>query len=354
MTATTIPPGAFRLFPPPTAILAEMPLPDAAASQVERGRAEVRAVLEGTDDRLLVIAGPCSVHDPEAALDYAERLAGTGLARDLVLVMRAYFEKPRTVAGWPGLLTDPGMDGSFDAHRGVREARRLLTDMAMLGLPTACEFLNPAAPHYLSDAVAWAAIGARTTESPVHRQLASSLPMPVGFKNAPDGSVQAAADACRTAAAAHTYLGIDHAGVIGLVGSHGNPHCHVVLRGGRSGPNYTPHAVASALDTVQAAGLPRLVLVDASHGNSGKSNRRQEAVAIAIAGQVAAGELGIAGVMLESNLVAGRQEPGRRAGLVYGQSVTDPCMDWPATASVLETLAAAVRARRALTGIAGE
>lgn len=354
MTGTVFAATAFQRFPPPEAVLAEMPLPREAVSEVERRRAEVRGVLDGADDRLLVIAGPCSVHDPEAALEYAERLAGTGLASDLLIVMRAYFEKPRTVTGWSGLLADPAMDGSFDVHRGVREARRLLADIAMLGLPTACEFLNPAAPHYLSDAVTWAAVGARTTESQVHRQLASSLPMPVGFKNAADGDVQVAADACLAAAGSHTYLGMNEAGMIGVVSSSGNPYCHVVLRGGRSGPNYAPQAVASALDTVQAAGLPRLVLVDASHGNSGKNFRRQEAVALAVAGQVAAGELGIAGVMLESNLVAGRQEPGQRSSLVYGQSVTDPCMDWAATISVLETLAAAVRTRRTLTGMSGE
>ena len=354
MTGTVFAASAFRLFPSPEAILAEMPLPEAAALGIERSRAEVRAVLEGVDDRLLVIAGPCSVHDPEAALEYAQRLAGTGLASDLLIVMRTYFEKPRTVTGWAGLLTDPGMDGSFDVHRGVREARRLLADIATLRLPTACEFLNPSAPHYFSDAVAWAAVGARTTESQIHRQLASSLPMPVGFKNASDGDVRVAAEACRAAAGAHTYLGIDKSGMIGIVSSPGNPHCHVVLRGGRSGPNYAPQAVAAALDAVQAAGLPRLVLIDASHGNSGKNHRRQEAVAVAIAGQVAAGELGIAGVMLESNLVAGRQEPGRRSSLVYGQSVTDPCMDWAATVSVLETLASAVRTRRALAGVSSE
>ena len=244
---------------------------------MEQGRAEVRAVLNGTDDRLLVITGPCSVHDPEAALEYAERLADAGLADDLLIVMRAYFEKPRTVTGWTGLLCDPGLDGSFDVNRGLREARRLIADIAMLGLPVACEFLNPVAPHYFTDAVTWAAVGARTTESQVHRQLASSLPMPVGFKNAPDGDVQVAAEACQAAAAAHTFLGITKAGMIGIVSSLGNPDCHVVLRGGRNGPNYFPAAVASALDTVEAAGLPRRVVIDASHGNSGKNHRRQEA-----------------------------------------------------------------------------
>ena len=313
----------------------------------------MRAVLDGADDRLLVIVGPCSIHDPEAGLEYAQRLADTGLASDLLIVMRAYFEKPRTVTGWTGLLTDPGMDGSFDVHRGVREARRLLADIATLGLPLACEFLNPAAPQYFFDAVAWAAVGARTTESQVHRQLASSLPMPVGFRT-PATATSKSRPKPAGPLRPHTYLGINKAGMIGIVSSTGNPHCHVVLRGGRSGPNYAPQAVASALDTVQATGVPRLVVVDASHGNSGKSHRRQEAVAIAIAGQVAAGELGIAGVMLESNLVAGRQEPGRRSSLVSGQSVTDPCMDWTATVSVLESLAAAVRTRRTLAGVSGE
>ena len=355
MTRTAFPATVtYRLFPSPETILAEMPLSPAAVADVAGSRAEVRAVLNGVDDRLLVITGPCSVHDPEAALEYAERLADAGLADDLLIVMRAYFEKPRTVTGWTGLLCDPGLDGSFDVHRGLREARRLIADIAMLGLPVACEFLNPVAPHYFADAVTWAAVGARTTESQVHRQLASSLPMPVGFKNAPDGDVQVAAEACRAAAAAHTFLGVTKAGMTGIVRSLGNPDCHVVLRGGRSGPNYFPAAVASALDTVEAAGVPRRVIIDASHGNSGKSHRRQETVAIAVAGQICAGERGIAGVMLESNLVAGRQEPGRRSTLVYGQSVTDPCMDFPATISVLEALAAAVRTRRTLAGVPGE
>jgi 3-deoxy-7-phosphoheptulonate synthase len=357
MTRTAFPATvAYQLFPSPKTVLSEMPLSPAAMAGVARSRDEVRAVLNGTDDRLLVVAGPCSVHDPDAALEYAERLAvaGAGLADDLLVVIRAYFEKPRTVTGWTGLLCDPGMDGSFDMHRGLREARRLLADIAMLGLPTACEFLNPVTPYYLADAVTWAAVGARTTESQVHRQLASSLPMPVGFKNASDGDVRVAAEACLAAAAAHTYLGITETGMIGIVSSSGNPDCQVVLRGGRGGPNYFPAAVASALEVLEAAGLPRRVMVDASHGNSGRDHRRQEAVAIAVAGQVAAGERGITGVMLESNLVAGRQEPGPRSALVYGQSVTDPCMDVSATMSALEGLAAAVRARRATAGVSGE
>jgi 3-deoxy-7-phosphoheptulonate synthase len=346
------PAAAYRLFPSPDAILSELPLPPAAASSVARSRAEVRAVLNGTDDRLLVITGPCSIHDPDAALEYAERLAGTGLEGDLLIVMRAYMEKPRTVTGWTGLLNDPAMDGSHDVHRGLREARRLLAGIAMLGMPAACEWLSPVVPYYLADAVTWSAIGARTTESQVHRQLASALPMPTGFKNASDGNVRVAAEACKAAARGHTYLGMTEAGAVGVVTSRGNPDCHVVLRGGRYGPNYGPHSVAGALEVIEGAGLPRRVVIDASHGNSGKDHRRQEATAVAVAGQVAGGERAITGVMLESFLVSGRQDPGELSGLVYGQSVTDACMDFPSTTAVLETLAAAVRARRRMPGTA--
>jgi 3-deoxy-7-phosphoheptulonate synthase len=301
MTRTAHSPTAtYRLFPSPDAILAEMPLPPAAVSGVARSRAEVRAVLDGTDDRLVVVTGPCSIHDPDAALEYAERLAGTGLEGDLLIVMRAYMEKPRTVTGWTGLLNDPAMDGSNDVHRGLREARRLLAGVAMLGMPTACEWLSPVAPYYLADAVTWSAIGARTTESQVHRQLVSALPMPTGFKNASDGNVLVAAEACKAAARGPTYLGMTGAGTVGVVTSHGNPDCHVVLRGGRYGPNYGPLSVGGALEVIEGAGLPRRVVIDASHGNSGKDHRRQEAAAVAVAGQVAGGERAITGVMLES------------------------------------------------------
>jgi len=351
MTETAAPAIAdYHLFPSPADLMAETPLPPAAAASVARGRAEVRAVLNGTDDRLLVITGPCSVHDPEAALEYADLLAGTGLAGELLIVMRAYPDKPRTVTGWTGLLNDPAMDGGHDIRRGLREARRLLAGIAALGVPAACEWVSPVVPHYLADAVSWSAIGARTTESQVHRQLASSLPTPVGFKNATDGDVQVAADACAAAASGHTYLGITQAGTVGLVTSGGNPDCHVVLRGGRSGPNYDPPSVAHALDVIESAGLPRRVVIDASHGNSGKDHRRQPAVSLAVAEQIAEGERAIAGVMLESFLVAGKQEPGDPAGLVYGQSVTDACLDFSATTEVLEILAAAVHLRRSRQG----
>ena len=334
----------------PAALLDELPLSDAATATVEQSRAEVRAVLDGADDRLLVVTGPCSVHDPRAALDYAVRLAGLRerLADDLLIVMRVYFEKPRTVTGWKGLINDPGMDGSFDVHRGLRTARRLLLDIVGSGMPVGCEWLDPITPQYIADTVTWGAIGARTTESQVHRQLASGLSMPVGFKNGTDGDVQVAVDACRASAAGHTFFGVTHNGVAAVVTTAGNTDTHVILRGGRSGPNYEASHTAKALDLLAAAGLPRRLMVDASHGNSGKDHRRQPVVAASIAEQVATGERGLTGVMLESFLVEGSQKPGPPETLTYGQSVTDACMDFETTAAVLDSLAAAVRSRRDL------
>jgi len=335
---------------PPARLLRRLPRPGPAAAVVQAARSAIRAVLAGEDDRLVVVVGPCAVHDPAAALDYARQLAALRdrHAGDLLVVMRVYFDKPRTVDGWKGLVNDPGMDGGNDMARGLRLTRQLLLDIAGAGLPAGCEWLNPLLAGYLADLVSWGAIGARTSESPVHRHLASGLPMPVGFKNAMDGSVQAAVDGCRAAAAAHAFLGAGPDGQTARLTSAGNPYCHVVLRGGRIGPNFGPDSVAAALDLIAGAGLPRRVLVDASHGNSGKDHRRQPGVAAAVAGQIAAGEHGLAGVMLESFLVAGRQDPGDPARLVYGQSVVDACMDLQATADVLGQLAAAVRTRRSL------
>jgi 3-deoxy-7-phosphoheptulonate synthase len=332
----------------PAALLHELPLGEAPQETVERTRTEVRAVLDGTDDRLLVVTGPCSVHDPKAALDYAARLADLRArhAADLLVVMRVYFEKPRTVTGWKGLINDPGMDGSFDVHRGLRTARRLLLDIVGSGMPVGCEWLDPITPQYIADTVTWGAIGARTTESQVHRQLASGLSMPVGFKNGTDGDVQVAVDALRASATSHTFFGVTAAGAAAVVTTAGNPDTHVILRGGRSGPNYSSEHVTKALDLISAAGLPRRIMVDASHGNSGKDYRRQTGVADSLAGQLTAGEHGLVGVMLESFLVAGRQSPGDPTALTYGQSVTDACMDIELTASALETLAASVQARR--------
>ena len=332
----------------PAALLDELPLGDKAAATVERTRTEVRAVIDAADDRLLVIAGPCSVHDPVAALDYAGRLAALRdeHADDLLIVMRVYFEKPRTVTGWKGLINDPGMDGRHDVHRGLRAARRLLLDIVASGMPVGCEWLDPITPQYIADSVTWGAIGARTTESQVHRQLASGLSMPVGFKNGTDGDIQVAVDACRASAEGHTFFGVTPVGAAAVVTTAGNPDTHVILRGGRSGSNYAAAHVAKALSLIEGAGLPRRLMVDASHGNSGKDHRRQPVVCAALAEQVAAGELGLVGVMLESFLVEGRQEPGHPATLTYGQSVTDACMAIDTTAAVLRDLATAVRARR--------
>ena len=334
--------------PPPAQMLKKMPLPGPAAAAVQAARAAIRAVLAGTDDRLVVVAGPCAVHDPAASLDYTRRLAvlRDRHARDLLVVMRVYFDKPRTIGGWKGLVNDPGMDGGHDMARGLRLVRQLLLDVTAAGLPAGCEWLDPLMPGYLADAVAWGAIGARTSESQVHRQLASGLPMPVGFKNGTDGGVQVAVDGCRAASAAHAFLGSGPDGRTVRLISAGNRDCHVILRGGRHGPNFSPGDVAAALELVTAAGLPRRVMVDASHGNSGKDHRRQPEVAAAVAAQIAAGEHGLAGVMLESFIVAGRQDPGQPGQLVYGQSVVDACMDIGTTADVLGLLAAAVRTRR--------
>ncbi|HUN36246.1 MAG TPA: 3-deoxy-7-phosphoheptulonate synthase [Trebonia sp.] len=332
----------------PAALLDELPLGSAQSQIVERTRAEVRAVLDGRDDRLLVITGPCSVHDPKAAIDYARHLVELRdrYAEDLLIVMRVYFEKPRTVTGWKGLINDPGMDGSYDVHRGLRTARRLLLDILALGMPVGCEWLDPITPQYIADTVTWGAIGARTTESQVHRQLASGLSMPVGFKNGTDGDVQVAVDACRASGTSHTFFGVTPAGAAAVVTTAGNTDTHVILRGGRSGPNYSAEHVSKALDLVSAVGLPPRIMVDASHGNSSKDYSRQPAVCASLAEQVTAGQRGLIGVMMESFLVAGRQDPGDPATLTYGQSVTDACMDLSMTAGALESLAASVAHRR--------
>ncbi|QBI55758.1 3-deoxy-7-phosphoheptulonate synthase [Streptomonospora litoralis] len=334
----------------PQDLLAELPMGPERAALVEDARAEVKRVLDGTDDRLLVIVGPCSVHDPEAALDYAERLKALtpSLREDLCVVMRVYFEKPRTTLGWKGLINDPGLDESYDVHRGLRTARKLLLDIGSIGVPAGTEFLDPITPQYIADAVTWGAIGARTTESQVHRQLGSGLSMPVGFKNGTDGDVQVAVDACGASAASHTFFGIDPAGAGSVVVTAGNPDCHVILRGGRSGPNYDAQSVGSALGVIEGSGLPRRLMIDASHANSGKDHTRQPAVAEAIAAQVADGRRGIVGVMLESFIEAGAQQLGDPAGLVYGRSITDKCMDFSTTEDVLAGLAEAVRKRRSV------
>ena len=331
----------------------ELPLTRANLDTVVRGRETVAAILDGIDDRLLVIVGPCSIHDPAAALDYAQRLAelANRLAGELEIVMRVYFEKPRTTVGWKGLINDPGLDASFRVNDGLRAARAFLLEVLSLGLPVGCEFLDPITPQYLADAVSWGAIGARTSQSQIHRQLASGLSMPIGFKNSTEGDVQGAVDAVAAAAGAQVFPGIADDGRAAIFETSGNPDCHVVLRGGSAGPNYDEVSVADTLDRLGSAGLARRVVVDASHGNSGKDHRAQSLVADDIATRLAMGERGMVGLMLESFLVADRQDlgAGRSAHhLVYGQSVTDACIDWDTTAIILDQLAGAIARRREL------
>jgi 3-deoxy-7-phosphoheptulonate synthase len=332
----------------PRRLLEELPLTDAHAAVVLRGREQIHAILDGDDDRLLVVVGPCSVHDPAATLEYARRLSERAAAwqDDLCVVMRVYFEKPRTTTGWKGLINDPHLDGSGDVNTGLRVARRVLLEILALGLPIGCEFLDPIIPQYISDAVCWGAIGARTAESQIHRQLGSGLSMPVGFKNGTAGSVQAAVDAVRAAAVPHAFAGIDIDGRSAIMHTRGNRDCHVILRGGRGAPNYGPDGVAAALALLRRHGLPERVMIDLSHDNSGKDPERQPIVAGEVAAQIEHGGRAIVGTMLESFLVAGRQDLGG-APLVYGQSITDGCLGWEATVDVLDRLAEAVRTRRA-------
>ncbi|HET6529878.1 MAG TPA: 3-deoxy-7-phosphoheptulonate synthase [Actinoplanes sp.] len=331
---------------PAEILLEQLPLSGEGATTVNRGRGEVADVLGGRDDRLVVVVGPCSVHDPEAAGEYASRLReqATRLADDLLVVMRVYFEKPRSTVGWKGLINDPALDGSGDVGTGLRVARKLLLEVVRRDLPVAVEFLDPITPQYIADTVAWGAIGARTVESQVHRQLASGLSMPIGMKNRPDGSITTAIDAINAAAVPHVFPGIDFSGVPAILHTTGNPDCHLVLRGGGGEPNYRAADVADALDRLARAGLPRRLVIDCSHGNSNKDHLRQPLVADDVAGQLEAGQHGITGVMLESFLVPGRQDLG--GPLTYGQSVTDACMGWEPTVAVLERLAAAAAKRR--------
>ena len=347
----------FEPLPAPQDLIAELPLDARSAAVVDRGRDQVRAIMDGVDDRLLVIVGPCSIHDPKAGLEYARRLVSQAEKHkeDLLIVMRTYFEKPRTTVGWKGLINDPHLDGSHDIAAGLRAARGFLKQVTALGLPTATEFLEPISPQYMADLVSWGAIGARTTESQIHRQLASGLSMPIGFKNGTDGDLQVAIDACGASAAEQAFLGIDDDGRAALVATSGNPDTHVILRGGRRGPNYSADDVAAASAKLAAKGLNPRLIVDASHANSGKSHHRQAEVALEIGAQLEAGASSpVAGVMLESFLVGGAQNldvAKQLAGeqeLVYGQSVTDACMEWDVTASVLEQLAASARKRRAV------
>jgi 3-deoxy-7-phosphoheptulonate synthase len=342
--------SGYRPLVPPAIILEELPLSEAGSRLVAAWRDELAGILSRSDDRLMAIVGPCSIHDPLAALDYARRLRALGdeLQGDVVVVMRAYFVKPRTSVGWKGLISDPLRDGSFRINDGLRMTRRLLLDLVEIGVPAACEFVDPISPQYTSDLVAWAAIGARTTESQVHRELASGLSMPVGFKNGTDGSVQVAIDAVRAAREPHSFMGVTEQGLAAIVETRGNPSAHVVLRGGTPGPNHDSASVRRTLDALSATSLPAHLVIDLSHGNSGRDHERQPVVAREVAAQVAAGERGIVGVMAESFIVGGRQDADAEP-LVYGQSITDACIGWDSTVEVLTELANAVRARREAT-----
>ncbi|MBE5064437.1 3-deoxy-7-phosphoheptulonate synthase [Bifidobacterium saeculare] len=339
--------------PTPAQVLADMPLSEAAQRVVVESRDAIRGVLHGRDDRLLVIVGPCSVHDPRAALDYARRLSALNdeLGDELLIVMRVYFEKPRTTVGWKGLINDPDIDGSHNIRKGLLLARRVLLGVLDEGVPAATEFLEPTSPQYIADAVSWGAIGARNTESQIHRQLASGLSMPIGFKNATDGSVKAAINGCYAASQQHGFFGVDHLGRACVVETLGNPDCHVVLRGSSHGPNYDAGSIAAAMAEARAempegsAAVCGLV-VDCSHGNSGKDERRQAGVVRDLAARIAAGEPGIAGLMMESFIEGGNQPAGPLDTLVYGRSITDRCISWPDTEALLRDLARAVADRR--------
>jgi 3-deoxy-7-phosphoheptulonate synthase len=333
---------------PPAILMENLPITEAASTTVAEGRERIARALRGDDDRLVVIVGPCSIHDVEAARAYARGLEAVRerLRDDLVVVMRVYFEKPRTTVGWKGLINDPDLDGSFAINRGLHLARALLLDLAELGMPTGCEFLDTITPQYLADLVSWGAIGARTTESQVHRELASGLSVPVGFKNGTDGNIQICLDAVQAAARPHHFLSVTKQGLSAIVSTRGNPDGHVILRGSSAGPNFDAASVASTTAALRKVGLTPRVMVDCSHGNSRKNHLRQVDVARELAAQLAAGSRAISGVMIESHLVEGRQDPVPGQKLTYGQSVTDACLGWADTVPVLDQLAAAVRTRR--------
>lgn len=332
---------------PPSHLLREFPLSEAADQTVYAARAAIHEILHGRDDRLLVVVGPCSIHDPAAAREYAERLVGERrrLGDRLEIVMRVYFEKPRTTVGWKGLINDPDLDGSFRINKGLRIARELLLDINETGLPAGTEFLDMITPQYVADLVSWGAIGARTTESQVHRELASGLSCPVGFKNGTDGNLRIAFEATSAASQPHHFLSVTKGGHSAIVSTVGNDDCHVILRGGAR-PNYDSASVDEAERTARALSLPCRLMVDASHGNSLKQPERQKIVVEDVAGQIAAGEQRIFGMMIESHLVGGRQELRPGQALTYGQSITDGCAGWEETVEMLHALAAAVAERR--------
>ena len=336
---------------PPSHTMREYPCTPEVSALVFESRQALHRILHGMDDRLAVVIGPCSIHDTDAALDYARRLKAERdrFKGELEVVMRVYFEKPRTTVGWKGLINDPDLDGSFNINKGLRTARGLLLQINSLGVPAGCEYLDMITPQYIADLVAWGAIGARTTESQVHRELASGLSCPVGFKNGTDGNVRIAVDAMKAASQPHHFLSVTKGGHSAIVSTLGNEDCHIILRGGKQ-PNFDAASVQAACEEMARSGLAQRVMIDASHANSSKKPENQPAVCADVASQIEAGETRVMGVMVESNLVAGRQDLVPGQSLVYGQSVTDGCIDWESSVQVLERLAAAVcHRRRALT-----
>ncbi|HTT10883.1 MAG TPA: 3-deoxy-7-phosphoheptulonate synthase AroG [Burkholderiaceae bacterium] len=332
---------------PPSHLLREFPCGEAASRTVFDARNAVHGILHGLDDRLVVVVGPCSIHDPRAAVEYAQRLKlqRERLAPELEIIMRVYFEKPRTTVGWKGLINDPDLDGSFRINHGLRIARELLMEISELGLPAGCEYLDMITPQYIADLVAWGAIGARTTESQVHRELASGLSCPVGFKNGTDGNVRIAAEAIRAAQQAHHFLSVTKGGHSAIVSTKGNDDCHIILRGGTK-PNFDAASVETACQELSRNGLAQRLMIDASHANAQKKHENQVRVVEDVAQQLEAGERRIIGLMIESHLIAGRQDlvPGK--ALTYGQSITDGCLGWDDSVRVLDRLATAVRTRR--------
>ena len=331
----------------PAEVILDVPCDEAISKTVVAARRCLHEILHGRDERLAVVIGPCSIHDLEAAMEYARRLQPLreSLGDALEIIMRVYFEKPRTTVGWKGLINDPDLDGSFRINKGLRLARRLLRDINALGLPAGCEYLDTITPQYISDLVAWGAIGARTTESQVHREMASGLSCPVGFKNSTDGNVKIAVDAVRAASQPHHFMAVTKNGLSAVAATTGNADCHVILRGGKL-PNYDAKSVESAARLLAKAGLPERLMIDASHANSGKRPENQPVVVQDLASRIEAGERRIIGVMIESHLVDGRQDLIEGDRLTYGQSITDACLGWDTSVSVLQRLAAAVRRRR--------
>jgi 3-deoxy-7-phosphoheptulonate synthase len=332
----------------PALLMHEFRLGEIESAFIEDSRKDAEAILTLKNDRLLVVVGPCSIHDTNSALEYAGHIAEARQKHgaDLEIVMRVYFEKPRTTVGWKGFINDPHLDGTFDINSGLRGARDLLIKLAKRGIPAGTEFLDVITPQYIADVVVWGAIGARTTESQVHRQLASGLSMPVGFKNGTDGGIQVALDAIEAAKGQHCFLSVTKDGVAAIVNTKGNNACHVILRGGKGGPNFDADAIKMVADQLSARGLPASVMVDCSHGNSLKDYRKQPIASASLAAQIAGGSKAITGVMIESHLVEGRQDARPGQPPVYGQSITDTCVSWETTATMLEELAAAVRERR--------